>query len=151
MGRVGEINIEGVILTPEKQICHPGGDLFHVIKKSSKGFAGFGEAYFSTVLKGETKAWKKHTSMTLNFVVPAGEIRIVIFDDRQGSPTKGNFFDITLSPENYRRLTIPPRLWVAFSGTGSGLNLLLNIANIEHDPDETERKENLSEITYTWQ
>jgi dTDP-4-dehydrorhamnose 3,5-epimerase len=145
------INIKGVMVTPEKQINHPQGNIFHVIKKSSKGFAGFGEAYFSTVLRGETKVWKKHTSMTLNFVVPVGEIRIVVFDDRKESPTKGNFLDITLGPKNYRRLTIPPGLWVAFSGGGSGLNLLLNIADIEHDPDETERKENLSDIEYTWQ
>lgn len=69
--------------------------------------------------------------------------------DRE-SPTKGEFFDITLSHENYQRLTIPAGLWVAFAGVGEDLNLLLNVANLEHDPLEIERKESLDAINYRW-
>jgi dTDP-4-dehydrorhamnose 3,5-epimerase len=88
--------------------------------------------------------------MTLNFVVPIGIIRFVIFDDREGSSTKNNFFDVTLSENNYQRITIPPGVWIAFRGVGSKYNLLLNLANLEHNPTEVERKENLSEITFKW-
>jgi dTDP-4-dehydrorhamnose 3,5-epimerase len=145
-----KITISGVMLTPLKQIFHPKGDIWHAMKSTDKGFAGFGEVYFSTIHEGDIKVWKKHLSMTLNFVVPAGMIRVVIYDDRQDSPTSGNFFDIILSQQNYQRITIPPKVWVAFSGVGTELNLLLNIANIEHNPEEVERKENLDEIRYLW-
>jgi dTDP-4-dehydrorhamnose 3,5-epimerase len=148
---MGDVTIEGIIVTPLKQIFHPRGDVLHAMKMSDKGFAGFAEAYFSTIHCGEIKIWKKHLLMTLNFVVPVGRIRIVVFDDRNNSSTYGNFFDITLSQENYQRITIPPGVWVAFSGIGSELNLLLNIANMEHDPNEIVRKEKLGEIEYTWQ
>lgn len=145
-----KINVEGVLLTPLKQIHHPKGDVFHGMKKSDPGFSGFGEAYFSTIHFEDTKPWKKHLEMVLNFVVPMGEIRFVIYDDRNDSSTKGNFFDVILGEENYQRITIPPGVWVAFSGVGKKYNLLLNLANLEHDPNEIERKEDLSEILYQW-
>lgn len=145
-----QITIDGVILTPLKQIFHPKGDVWHAMKCSDNGFEGFGEAYFSTIHCGDIKPWKKHLKMTLNFVVPVGKIRVVIFDDRPQSSTKGNFFDVTLSHDNYQRITIPPSLWVAFSGIGEDLNLLLNLANLEHDPMEVKRKDSLNDIIYKW-
>jgi dTDP-4-dehydrorhamnose 3,5-epimerase len=145
-----EITINGVILTPLKQIYHPKGNVFHAMKQSDTGYHGFGEAYFSTILYSDIKLWKKHLRMTLNFVIPVGEIRFVIYDDRLDSSTKGNFFDITIGQNNYQRITIPPNLWVAFSGIGKDLNLLLNLANLEHDPKEVERKDDLNKIPYKW-
>ncbi|MDD4993352.1 MAG: dTDP-4-dehydrorhamnose 3,5-epimerase [Paludibacter sp.] len=145
-----KIVIDGLLLTPLKQIYHPKGDVFHAMKQSDAGFAGFGEAYFSTIHCSDIKPWKKHLRMTLNFIVPVGEIRFVIYDDRADSATKGAFFDITLGSGNYKRITIPPNVWVAFSGIGKDLNLLLNLANLEHDPAEVERKDNLDEIAYIW-
>ncbi len=145
-----KITVDGVLLTPLKKIHHPKGDVFHGMKKSDPGFSGFGEAYFSTINSEDTKPWKKHFEMTLNFVVPIGEIRFVIYDDRENSLTKNSFFDVTLGDDNYQRITIPPGVWVAFSGIGKSYNLLLNLASIEHDPNEIERKENLSDIKYQW-
>jgi dTDP-4-dehydrorhamnose 3,5-epimerase len=141
--------IIGVEITPLKQIFHPMGDVYHCMKKSDVGFCGFAEAYFSTIHYGDIKPWKRHRAMTLNFAVPVGEIKVVVFDDRVGSETNGNFFEIILSPKNYKRITIAPNLWVAFSGAGQGINLLINVANLEHDPLEIDRLE-LSSITYDW-
>ena len=140
--------IDGVLLTPLRKIFHPQGDVFHGMKKSDAGYVDFGEAYFSTITQGEIKAWKKHLQMTLNLVVPMGKIRFVLFDDREDSPTKGIFNEFILSLENYARLTIPPQIWMAFQGLDEQ-NLLLNIADLEHSPDEIERK-TLSEINYSW-
>ena len=140
--------IDGVLLTPLRKIFHPQGDVFHGMKKSDAGYVDFGEAYFSTITQGEIKAWKKHLQMTLNLVVPMGKIRFVLFDDRENSPTKGIFNEFILSLENYARLTIPPQIWMAFQGLDEQ-NLLLNIADLEHSPDEIERK-TLSEINYSW-
>ena len=131
--------IEGVILTPLKQIYHPKGDVFHGMKKSDLGFTDFGEAYFSMIHAGEIKPWKKHFRMTLNLIVPVGKIRFVIHDDRAGSPTQDETMVVALGPDNYQRLTVPPDVWMAFEGFGETLNLLLNLADLEHDPEEVER------------
>jgi len=135
--------MDGVILTPLKQIYHPKGDIFHAMKKSDPGFDAFGEAYFSTIHKGDVKGWKKHTQMTLNLVVPIGEIEFIVHDAQ-----KNEFLSVKLSQNNYQRLTVKPGLWMAFRGIGD-YNLLLNLANLEHDPTESENIE-LHHISYDW-
>jgi dTDP-4-dehydrorhamnose 3,5-epimerase len=129
--------IEGIFLTELKIIPGDNGRVLHGIKSNEKTYMGFGEAYFSSIVKGKVKGWKQHQSMTLNLVVPVGAIRFVIFDVRANSKTFKTFNEFILGPEiKYCRLTIPPGLWMAFQGIGANLNLLLNIANIPHDPAE---------------
>ena len=108
---------------------------------------GFGEAYFSQVDKGAVKAWKCHKKMTLNLIVPVGEVRFVLFDDREISNVQ--FQEIIISKNNYSRLTVPPMIWVGFQGLSDGGSMLLNIADIEHDPNEVDRKE-IDKINYDW-
>ncbi len=141
--------IDGVILTPLKQIYHPKGDIYHAMKCDDAGFSGFGEAYFSTIHKDVIKGWKKHTQMVLNLVVPQGEIEFVIYDDRENSDTKGQFFSIKLSHNNYQRLTVPHGVFMAFRGIGDGTNMLLNLASIKHDPNEAINIA-LEDIHYEW-
>ena len=143
-----ETYIEGVILTPLNKICHPKGDILHGMKKCDEGFTGFGEAYFSTINNGEIKGWNRHKKMTLNLIVPVGEVTFVIYDDREKSKTKGIFYKIDLSPSNYKRLTVPPGLWFGFRGISEGMNFICNVADIPHDPDEVLRKE-LNEIEWS--
>ena len=131
--------IDGVILTPLRQINHPKGDVFHAMKRTDPGFVSFGEAYFSSILCGLVKAWKRHSRMTLNLVCMVGKIHFVLYDGREGSPTFGNYLETTLSPDKpelYRRITIPPGVWMAFVGIGEGKSMLLNVADIPHDPTE---------------
>jgi dTDP-4-dehydrorhamnose 3,5-epimerase len=135
--------MDGVILTPLKQIYTPKGDVFHAMKKSDNGFSGFGEAYFSTVNMGDIKGWKQHKEMTLNLIVTVGEVKFVIYDE-----INKKFFNVTLSKNNYQRLTVKPNLWVAFQG-GNENNILLNLASIEHNPDEAITK-SLDDISYNW-
>ncbi|TVZ55491.1 dTDP-4-dehydrorhamnose 3,5-epimerase [Lutibacter sp. Hel_I_33_5] len=141
--------ISGVKLTPLDIISQPMGDVFHGIKKSDDGYNGFEEAYFSTIYFGVIKPWKKHIKMTLNIIVPIGEIRFVLYDDREGSATNGKFMDINLSINNYCRLTVPPNIWMAFEGISEKTNLLMNISNLEHDPNEVVR-EKINKYDYNW-
>ncbi len=147
MALVGRVMIKEVVITKLDIIETLGGSVMHAMKESSAGYAGFGEAYFSQVDKGAIKAWKRHKEMTLNLVVPVGEIRFVLFDDREVLNTQ--FQEIIISRYNYCRLTVPPMVWMGFQGLSESGAMLLNIANIEHDPDEVDRK-GVSEINYNW-
>ena len=133
--------MDGVILTPLKQIHNSKGDIFHAMKASDNGFSGFGEAYFSIVNQGEVKGWKKHIEMTLNLVVVIGEIEFVVYDDN-------SFYSIKLSKNNYQRLTVEPGLWLAFRGV-SVENMLLNLASIEHNANESVNVD-LYDFDYDW-
>ena len=131
--------IEGVLLTPLKQINHLKGDVYHAMKCVDPGYISFGEAYFSSILCGLVKAWKCHLRMTLNLVCMVGKIHFILYDGRENSSTYGEFMEVTLSPENpklYRRITIPPGVWMAFVGIDEGKSMLLNVADIPHDPAE---------------
>ena len=135
--------MDGVILTKLKRLFDSKGDVFHAMKEGDIGFYGFGEAYFSTVNQDCIKGWKKHLRMTLNLVVPVGKVEFVIFDE-----DKDFFLNVKLSQENYQRLTIQPGLWVAFKGIEEN-NILLNLANIRHDPNESVNIK-ISDIIYEW-
>ncbi|ABE52508.1 dTDP-4-dehydrorhamnose 3,5-epimerase family protein [Methanococcoides burtonii] len=143
--------IEGVIVNPVKIITGENGNVMHALKAEDDSYHGFGEAYFSTVNCGAIKAWKRHHEMTLNIVVPQGEIMFVLYDDRLESNTRGQIMEIKLSTENYQRLTIPPMVWMGFKGMGKDANILINIANIQHDPNESDHLDShKNNINYDW-
>lgn len=142
--------ISGVRITELRRIENPLGDLFHGMKKTDPGYSDFGEVYFSTVGKYVVKAWKKHISMTLNLIVIQGKIRFVLYDDRPDSPTCGYFNEYILSKKNYCRLTVPPSIWMGFEGLYKN-NMLVNIADLVHQPDEILRLEPQNNIiNFNW-
>jgi len=129
----------GLVLTPLRIIQSDSGRVLHALRVDGPGFAGFGEAYFSTVAHGAVKGWKNHREMVLNLIVPVGSIRFFLFDERQaGGGAPSRWTQVDLGSENYQRLTVPPGIWIAFRGLGSGENWLLNIASIPHEPNEAE-------------
>ena len=139
--------INDVLITPLNIIDTTGGNVMHAMKEIDVGFSGFGEAYFSEVELKSIKAWKRHRDMTLNLIVPVGKIRFVLFDDRKESDNQ--FQEIVISRNNYCRLTVPPMIWMGFQGLSSNGSMLLNIANIVHDPEEVDRKD-INEIEFDW-
>lgn len=145
---MGGMMMKGVTLHPLKQITVPKGDVWHALKATDEGFAGFGEAYFTQIAQGETKGWKRHNRYVLNLVVVTGAVKFVIYDDRADSATKGQFYTVTLSPDgNYQRLTVEPGLWMAFHGVANGHSMLMDIIPEPHNPEEASRRE-LNEIDY---
>ena len=139
------MNLDDILVTPLKRIPTDGGDVLHALKNSAPGFNGFGEIYFSLVEQGAVKAWKCHQSMTLNLVVPIGEVRFVFHLTNE----KQSFRTENIGEERYVRLTVPPGIWFGFQGRAIKSSLLMNFADLEHDPDEVLRKP-ISEFYYNW-
>ena len=126
----------------------PGGSVLHAMKSSNDGFLGFGEAYFSTIDFKSIKGWKRHKEMTLNLIVPIGAVRFILYDNAAKGNSAKEFQEVILSrSENYARLTVPPKIWLGFQGLDHNTNIILNLADIEHDPDEVDRK-GLNEIKF---
>ena len=74
--------IHDVTITPLKTFDVPNGDVLHAMKATEDSYESFGEAYFSTIKFQAIKAWKRHHKMILNLIVPSGEVRFILFDDR---------------------------------------------------------------------
>ena len=144
--------IDGVILTNLKQIKDERGAVYHVMKNDSETFYSFGEAYFSKINKNIVKGWKYHKEMKQNFCVPYGKLKLVLFDNRVDSPSKGVINEIILSDnENYMRVTIPENIWYSFKCLSNDYCLLLNIANIKYMENESlQMALNNKIIPYKW-
>lgn len=141
---MGSVSVDQVTVTPLKRIGLAGGDVLHGIKCNDPGFVKFGEAYFSRIENGAIKAWKRHLRMTLNLVVPMGAVQFVFIDDDGGTREE------TIGLDRYVRLTVPPGLWFGFRGLEAPYSLVMNVADIPHDPDEVERR-GPTEIAFNWE
>lgn len=143
--------IDGIIVQTLKQIIDERGKVMHMLRNDSPLFTDFGEIYFSIVNPGIVKAWKKHYKMTQNFAVPYGEIRIVFYDDRESSITKGEIEVIEIGEDNYSLVKIPPLIWYGFQGISSNPALIANCTDLPHDPDDVERIPSSDKtIPYSW-
>ena len=143
--------IEGVLLHPLKQIPDERGKIMHMLKSTDPHFEKFGEIYFSCVYPGVVKGWHRHSRMTLNYAVVTGLIKMVLYDDREGSPTHGQVEEIFLGESNYCLVKVPPMVWNGFKGVGVQPAIIANCATIPHDPKEIERVDPFTPaIPYDW-
>ncbi len=141
---MGEVNVNDISITPLKKVDLQDGGVMHAMKQSEDSFKGFGEAYFSQINPGAIKAWKLHLKMTMNLIVPVGNVQLVFIDNIGGIRSE------KIGEENYSRLTVPPGIWFGFKGASKIPSLLLNLANIEHSPEEVQRKE-VDALKYNWE
>ena len=143
--------ISGVSVRPLSQIPDERGKIMHMLKSTDPHFEKFGEIYFSTVFPGVVKGWHIHTEMTLNYAVASGQIKLVLYDDRADSPTKGEIQEIFLGESNYALVTVPPHVWNGFKGLGTAPAIVANCATLPHDPNEIKRLDpHDKKIPYDW-
>lgn len=143
--------IDGVLVQPLHRIPDERGQIMHMLRCDAPHFRQFGEIYFSTVYPGVVKGWHLHKEMILNYAVVFGMIKLVLYDDRQESPTCGQLQEIFIGESNYSLVCIPPGIWNGFKGVGIKEAIVANCASIPHDPDEIIRvPPHNSSIPYDW-
>ncbi len=144
--------IKGIVVIPLKQICDERGKVMHMLRCDDQHFEKFGEIYFSVVYPGVIKGWHLHKKMTLNYAVVSGMIKLVLYDDRKKSPTKGEIMELFIGEDNYCLVKIPPMIWNGFKGIGTKPAIVANCATIPHDPEEIVRKNPFTnDIPYSWE
>ena len=128
--------IQGVEIIKKNQIVDDRGVILHMLRVDDKNYKKFGEIYFSTVNPNKIKAWHFHKLMTLNYAVVHGSIKLVLYDDRDESKTKGTIQEIILSNENHYLVSIPPKIWNGFCSSDNKHAILANCSDIPHDKEE---------------
>lgn len=143
--------IVGVVVKPLKRIPDERGCIMHMLRADDVEFERFGEIYFSTIYPGIVKGWHRHREMTLNYAVVHGSIKLVLYDDREHSSSRGEIQEIFLGEENYCLVKIPPWIWNGFKGVGTRVAIVANCASLSHHPDEIERLDPVTGgIPYDW-
>lgn len=143
--------IKGVGVHPLRRIVDERGAVMHMLRADAPHFEGFGEIYFSTVYPQIVKGWHLHRRMTLNYAVVSGMIKLVLYDDREDSPTRSQVMELFIGDQNYVLVTVPPLVWNGFKGVGTIPAIVANCATVPHDPTEIERLDPFSpRIPYRW-
>ena len=143
--------INGVSIIPLKIISDERGKIMHMLRCDDLHFKKFGEIYFSVVFPKAIKAWHVHKKMTLNYAVVEGTIKLVLYDDRKDSPTKGELMELSVGEDNYVLVQVPPGVINGFKCVGTKSATVANCATEIHSPDEIIRIDPFSkEIPYNW-
>ncbi len=143
--------IEGVKVIPLRKIPDERGAIYHMLKRTDPHFTTFGEIYFSKALPGAIKGWHLHGKMTIRYAVVSGMVKMVLYDMRENSPTKGELMEVFLGDDNYSLLIVPPGVANGFTAIGGQPALVANCPDIPHDPDEITRIDPLhNDIPYDW-
>jgi dTDP-4-dehydrorhamnose 3,5-epimerase len=143
--------IKDVIVKPLSQIADERGKIMHMLRSDESHFEKFGEIYFSVVYPGVVKGWHLHKEMTLNYAVISGMVKLVLYDPRQDSPTKGEVQEMFIGEDNYVLVRIPPRIYNGFKGIGIKPAIVANCATMPHRFDEIERVDPYTnDIPYDW-
>jgi len=143
--------IDGVAFVPLRRIPDERGTIFHMLRVTDAHFVAFGEIYFTSIYRDVVKGWHRHRLMTLNYACIDGRIKLVLYDDREGSATRGTVVERFLGPDDYSLAVIPPMIWTGFKGM-SDLSIVANCATHPHDPAYTERLDPFGpEVPYSWE
>jgi dTDP-4-dehydrorhamnose 3,5-epimerase len=144
--------IDGVLVHPLRQIADERGRIMHMLRADDPHFEQFGEMYFSMVYPGAIKAWHLHKEMTLNYAVVVGSIKLVLYDDRASSPTKGQLMELFPGEADYCLIKVPPLVWNGFKGIGVKPAIVANCATLPHRADEIVRLDPFTDtIPYKWE
>lgn len=143
--------IAGVGVYPLRQVPDERGKIMHMLRCDDPHFEQFGEIYFSAVYPNVIKGWHIHKKMTLNYACVVGVIKLVLYDDREGSTTRGELQELFIGESNYVLVRIPPGVWNGFKGIGEEMAIVANCPTHPHDPQEIERMDPFDQrIPYDW-
>jgi dTDP-4-dehydrorhamnose 3,5-epimerase len=142
--------IDGVLVHPLRRIPDERGTVSHMLKRTDPHFQEFGEIYFSSIYQGVVKGWHAHKLMTLNYACIAGRIKLVLFDDREGSKTRGELMEIFLGSDHYALVVVPTLVWNGFKGMAPE-SIVANCATHPHDMSQSLRLDPFdNHIPYDW-
>jgi len=145
--------IAGVKTKSLKMIPDERGRLMEILRRDDDLFVGFGQAYITTAYPGVVKAWHYHTKQTDNFACLHGMIKLVLYDNRNGSATHGEVNEFFIGNHNHLLVQIPAGVYHGMKAIGAEEALVLNIPSEPYNyrqPDEHRLGPHDPAVPYDW-
>jgi len=145
--------IEGVAVKKLKPIPDDRGRVMEILRKDDDIFQQFGQVYLTTAYPGVVKAWHYHKLQTDHFCCISGMMKLVLYDNRNGSPTYGHINEFYLGKHNNAVVVIPPEVYHGFKCVGPAEAMVVNVPTHPYNhqsPDEHRLDPHDSEIPYDW-
>jgi dTDP-4-dehydrorhamnose 3,5-epimerase len=145
--------IEGVRTKLLRVVPDERGRLFEMLRCDEPLFQKFGQVYCTTVNAGVVKGWHYHKKQVDNFVCVSGMIKLVAYDGREDSPTRGMVNEFFIGTHQPMLVQIPPGVSHGFKGISSHEAIVINIPTEPYhrdEPDEYRLNPHSKEIPYDW-
>lgn len=145
--------IDGVNVKQLKVIPDERGRLMEILRCDDPVFEKFGQLYMTTAYPGAVKAWHFHKLQTDNFAVVKGMLKLVLYDDRQGSPTRGQVEEFFIGEHNPLLVQIPRLVYHGFKCVGTEETIVINCPTQPYnraEPDEYRLDAHADKIPYDW-
>lgn len=145
--------IDGVKVKSLKQIPDERGRLFEILRSDEPIFQKFGQVYVTTTYPGVVKAWHLHKKQTDYIVCIDGMIKLVLYDERDNSPTNGALDEFFIGERNLVLVVIPPGVWHGWKAIGTKEAIVINVPTEPYNsenPDEYRLEPTSPLIPYDW-
>ena len=143
--------IEDVKIIPKRKIPDERGMIMHMLRCDDPEFEQFGEIYFSVSYPGAIKGWHEHTKQVQNYAVIQGMIKLVLYDNREKSKTKGEIMEIFTGEDKYELIRIPTGVINGYKTYGTKSAIIANCSTLSHQLDEMIRYDPFgNKVPYDW-
>jgi dTDP-4-dehydrorhamnose 3,5-epimerase len=148
MELIKDVKVKKLRVIPDER-----GRLMEMLRADDDLFIKFGQMYMTTAYPGVVKGWHYHKKQIDNFVVVAGMVKVVLYDPREGSPTKGAVNEFFMGEHNPILLQIPAYVYHGFKCVGESEGIIVNCVTEVYDykdPDEFRVHPHVNDIPYDW-
>ena len=124
-----------------------------ILRCDDEIFNQFGQVYLTTAYPGVVKAWHYHKKQTDNFTCIKGMMKVVLYDSREGSVTRGELNEFFLGDLNPMLVSVPPLVYHGFKAIGNETAYFLSVPTLAYnysDPDEFRLLPDSKDIPYDW-
>jgi len=145
--------IHGVVVKKLKVIPDERGRLMEILRSDDELFNKFGQVYMTTAYPGVVKGWHYHKKQTDHFSVVCGMIKLVLYDSRENSSTRGEINEIFIGEHNPLLVKIPPLVMHGFKCISPQEAICINVPTELYNysqPDEFRVDPLENDIPYDW-
>jgi len=145
---IHDVRVKQLKVIPDER-----GRLMEMLRVDDDLFKKFGQVYMTTAYPGVVKAWHYHKKQTDHFVCVRGMMKVVLYDSRENSPTKGEVNEFFLGDHRQILVQIPPLVFHGFKCVSDHEAIIINCPTEMYDyktPDEFRVDPHKNDIPYDW-
>lgn len=146
--------IDGVAAKTLNVIPDERGRLMEILRSDDDIFTQFGQVYMTTTYPGVVKAWHYHKKQEDFIACVKGMIKLVLYDDREGSSTRGQIDEFYVGDHKPRLVRVPRMVYHGWKCISLDEALIINAPTMVYnyrEPDEFRIDPHINDIPYDWE
>jgi dTDP-4-dehydrorhamnose 3,5-epimerase len=145
--------IEGAVTKKLNLIPDERGRLMEILRRDDEIFVEFGQVYLTTTYPGVVKAWHFHKAQDDFITCVKGMLKLVLYDARDGSKTKGEVNEFFIGDFNPLVVKVPRMVYHGWKCVSLEEALVINVPTEPYNrktPDEYRIDPHHNDIPYAW-